>query len=103
MRRTLLAQMQPKAVSDEGDQLFTRIRETLTQREKGALEGLCERQAQTVFENEPDHAECRTTQRERISRPGRLFADREEGNERVDLVGESGHDTIWGGRAGVIR
>ena len=56
-----------------------------------------------VLEDEPDDAQRGAAQRERIARAGRLLADGEEADQRVDLVGERHGDADRRGRAAVAR
>ena len=64
----------------------------------------CSRQRQTEFvlEDQPDHAERRAAERERVLRARGFLADREEANQAVNLVVQRQRyaDRLF--RAGVI-
>ena len=62
-----------------------------------------QRQPQLVLDNDADHAERGTSQRVRILRAGRLFVDRPEADQRVDLVGERDRDADRIGRHQIVR
>ena len=70
-------------------------------RERGA-EHRAQRQAQLVLEDDADHAQRGAAQREGVPRAGRLLADGEEADQRVDLVGQRHGDADRRGRAAVV-
>ena len=60
-------------------------------------------QSDLVVQHDPDHPQRRPSQRIGILAPGRLFVDRPEPDQRVDLVGERDSDRDRIGRHQVVR
>ena len=59
-------------------------------------------QPQAVFHDQADDAECGAAERVGVLGAGRLFIDREEAHEGIQLVGQCHGDADRGGRTAVV-
>ena len=104
---TGVLQMHLQPVGKEGQELRAQripidVGQLIAVAVQGLLEGDVQRQPEPILQNQPDGAERGATQREGIPRAGRLLADREEADERVELVGKRHGDADRSARATVV-
>ena len=82
----------------EGDRARARPSRDDDEQHRRLDEHVGEREPQAVPGQDLEEAESGAAKRERVARAGRLLADREEGDERIQLVRQADRDRDRGGR-----